>query len=88
MTHEQTRFIFDTNTVGVENGAVRVDDIIETTNHFRCIDFVIDNAEVCLNESIIKRLHALLKLVPRIVTRNGLLWGSTSVCQMRLVAMT
>ena len=61
LTHEQTRFIFETNTIGVENGAVRVDDIIETTNHFRCIDFIIDNAEARLNESIIKRLHALLK---------------------------
>ena len=61
LTHEQTRFIFETNTVGVVNDAVRVDDIIETTNHFRCIDFIIDNAEARLNESIIKRLHAMLK---------------------------
>ena len=61
LTHEQTRFIFETNTVGVENGAVRIDDIIETTNHFRCIDYIIDNAEVRLNESIIKKLHVLLK---------------------------
>jgi Fic family protein len=61
LTHEQTRFIFETNTIGVEDGAVRVDDIIETTNHFRCIDFIIDNAEARLNEGIIKRLHALLK---------------------------
>ena len=61
LTHEQTRFIFETNTVGVENSAIRVDDIIETTNHFRCIDFIIDNAEMRLNESFIKKLHALLK---------------------------
>ena len=61
LTHEQTRFIFETNTIGVEDGAVRVDDIIETTNHFRCIDFIIDNAEARLNEGIIKRLHAMLK---------------------------
>ena len=61
LTHEQTRFIFETNTVGVENSAIRADDIIETTNHFRCIDFIIDNAEMRLNESLIKKLHALLK---------------------------
>ena len=61
LTHEQTRFIFETNTVGVENSAIRVDDIIETTNHFRCIDFIINNAEMRLNESFIKKLHALLK---------------------------
>ena len=61
LTHEQTRFIFETNTVGMENGAIRVDDIIETTNHFRCIDFIIDNAEAHLTEGFIKSLHALLK---------------------------
>lgn len=62
LTHEQTRFIFETNTVGVEGEAVRVDDIIETTNHFRCIDLVIDRAEERLSEGLIKELHALLKL--------------------------
>ena len=61
LTHEQTRFIFETNTVGVEGDTIRVDDVIETTNHFRCIDFIIDNAEVRLNEGFIKELHALLK---------------------------
>lgn len=61
LTHEQTRFIFETNTVGVEGEALRVDDIIETTNHFRCIDLVIDRAQECLNEGLIKELHALLK---------------------------
>lgn len=61
LTHEQTRFIFETNTVGVEGEAVRVDDIIETTNHFRCIDLVVDRAEERLGEGLIKELHALLK---------------------------
>ena len=61
LTHEQTRFIFETNTVGVEGEALRVDDIIETTNHFRCIDLVIDRAQEYLNEGLIKELHALLK---------------------------
>lgn len=61
LTHEQTRFIFETNTVGVEGETLRVDDIIETTNHFRCIDFIIDKAGEKLTESFIKELHLLLK---------------------------
>lgn len=61
LTHEQTRFIFETNTVGIEGEVVRVDDIIETTNHFRCIDLVIDRAQERLSEGLIKELHALLK---------------------------
>ena len=61
LTKEQTRYIFETNTIGVSDEAVRVDDIIETTNHFRCIDYIIDNAKEPLTESMIKHLHALLK---------------------------
>ena len=62
LTHEQTRFIFETSTVGVKGETIRVDDIIETTNHFRCIDLIIDRAEDRLNENFIKELHAILKL--------------------------
>ena len=62
LTHEQTRFIFETNTIGVEGETLRVDDIIETANHFRCIDFIIDKAGERLTESFIKELHLLLKL--------------------------
>lgn len=61
LTKEQTRYIFETNTIGISDNAVRVDDIIETTNHFRCIDYIIDNAERPLTESMIKHLHGLLK---------------------------
>lgn len=61
LTHDQTRYIFETNTVGIESESVRVDDIIETTNHFRCIDLIIDRAEERLTESLIKELHAILK---------------------------
>ena len=61
LTHDQTRYIFETNTVCIEGESVRVDDIIETTNHFRCIDLVIDRAEERPTESLIKELHALLK---------------------------
>ena len=61
LTHDQTRYIFETNTIGVEGECVRVDDIIETVNHFRCIDLVIDKAEEKLTESLVKELHRILK---------------------------
>lgn len=61
LSKEQTRYIYETNTIGVTDEAVSVDDIIETTNHFRCIDFVIEHAEEPLTEEMIKRLHAILK---------------------------
>ncbi len=44
LTHDQTRYIFETNTIGVENEVLNVDDVIETSNHFRCIDLIIDHA--------------------------------------------
>lgn len=62
LTKEQTRYIFETNTIWVTAEAVRVDDVIETTNHFRCIDFIIDHAMEPLSESMIKQLHGLLKV--------------------------
>ena len=61
LTHDQTRYIFETNTIGVVGESIRVDDIIETTNHFRCIDLIIDRAEERLTESLIKELHLILK---------------------------
>jgi Fic family protein len=61
LTHDQTRYIFETNTIGVEGESLRVDDIIETTNHFRCIDMIIERAEDPLTESLIKELHKVLK---------------------------
>ena len=62
LTHAQPRYIFETNTIGVEGESIRVDDIIETTNHFRCIDLIIDRAEERLTESLIKELHSILKM--------------------------
>ena len=62
LSHEQTRYIFETNTIGITDQSVRVDDIIETTNHFRCIDMIIDHAEDKLTESFIKRIHSILKV--------------------------
>ncbi len=61
LSHLQTRYIFETNTIGITDSAVRVDDIIETTNHFRAIDYIIDTTEGKLTESYIKHLHMLLK---------------------------
>ncbi|MBQ5987903.1 MAG: Fic family protein, partial [Oscillospiraceae bacterium] len=61
LTHDQTMYIFETNTIGFENETVNVDDIVETVNHFRCIDYVIENAEKPLTESFIKALHKMLK---------------------------
>lgn len=60
LTHEQTRLIFETNTIGVTDAA-RVDDILETANHFRCVDTIIDVANRRLTERLIKGLHAQLK---------------------------
>lgn len=61
LTHDQTRYIFETNTIGVENETLNVDDVIETANHFRCIDMIIDNAKSTLSEKFIKKLHLILK---------------------------
>ena len=61
LTHDQTRYIYETNTIGVADGVVNVDDIVETANHFRCIDYIIDRAESNISESMIKELHRLLK---------------------------
>ncbi len=61
LTHDQTRYIFETNTIGVENEVLNVDDIIETANHFRCIDMIIDHAKAVLTERFIKELHLMLK---------------------------
>ena len=61
LTHDQTRYIFETNTIGVEKEVLNVDDLIETANHFRCIDMIIDNAKAPLTEKLIKELHLVLK---------------------------
>ena len=61
LTHDQTRYIFETNTIGVEKEVLNVDDVIETVNHFRCIDMIIDHAKAALTEKFIKELHLILK---------------------------
>ena len=61
LTHDQTRYIFETNTIGVVNESINVDDLIETVNHFGCIDMVIDSVNSKLSEKFIKELHGKLK---------------------------
>ena len=61
LTHDQTRYIFETNTIGIEKEVLNVDDVIETANHFRCIYMIIDYAKATLTENFIKKLHLVLK---------------------------
>ena len=61
LTHDQTRYIFETNTIGIENEVINVDDVIETANHFRCIGIIIESAKAALTEKFIKELHLILK---------------------------
>lgn len=61
LTHEQTRYIFETNTIGIDNNVLNVDDIVETANHFKCIDMIIDEVNKPVSEAFIKQLHSTLK---------------------------
>ena len=61
LTHDETRYIYETNTIGLDNKTANVDDIIETVNHFRCVDLTIESAKRKLSESLIKQLHLILK---------------------------
>ena len=61
LTHDQTRYIFETNTISMGNEVLNVDDVIETANHFRCVDMIIDQAKFALTEKLIKMLHLTLK---------------------------
>lgn len=61
LSHEQTRYIYETNTIGISDGTANVDDIVETVNHFRCIDYIIDHAQDKLTEGMIKEIHRILK---------------------------
>ena len=61
LTHDQTRYIFETNTIGIQDEVVNVDDIVETANHFQCIDQIIELANYPLSEAFIKQLHYILK---------------------------
>lgn len=61
LTRDQTRYIYETNTIGVDGGPLNIDDIMETANHFKCIDMIIERANYGLSEAFIKQLHLTLK---------------------------
>lgn len=61
LTHDQTRYMFETNTIGITNEVVNVDDVVETANHFKCIDRMIEEANDILSEKFMKELHLVLK---------------------------
>lgn len=61
LTYDETRYIYETSTIGIGNKAIRVNDIIDTVNHFRCVDYIIDNGERKLSEAMIKEIHRILK---------------------------
>jgi len=61
LTHEETRYIYETNTISKEGAVINIDDIMETTNHFKCFNFIIDKTNYLLSEKFIKDLHKMLK---------------------------
>ena len=83
LTHDQARYIFETNTIGVEKEALNVDDVIETANHFRCIDRMIDHAKAALTEKLIKELHLILKMESAIPEKIGLRLAIIKRCRMK-----
>ena len=76
---EQTRLIFETATIGVQDGNIHVDDIVETSNHFRAIDYVIDNAEKPVSGTLLKELHRILKTGTRDSTKDWFAVGDYKV---------
>lgn len=62
LTEDQTRYIFETNSILFEGQTVAsVDDILETANHFKLVDYMLDVAEEKLTEEMIKKFHKILK---------------------------
>ena len=76
LTHDQTRYIFETNTIGASDGTVKVDDVVETANHFKCIDMMIDSANHMLrgvHQAAARRSEKRnFRFPPRLVCRRGL----------------
>ena len=86
LTYDQTRYIFETNTIGVGSEVLNVDDVIETANHFRCVDMVIDHARAALTEKFIKELHLTLKSGTSDSRKDWLQWGIIRNCLTRWAA--
>lgn len=87
LTHDQTRYIFETKTIGISDEAIAVDDIIETVNHFRCIDLIIDSAKLKLSESLIKELHYVLKSGTTDATKSWFRVGDYKLIQNEVGGM-
>lgn len=75
LTLEQTRSIFEYNTIDISSNILNINDIIETSNHFQCIDYIIDAANRKLTESIIKKLHKILYTAINLKNREWLKIG-------------
>jgi len=86
LTHDQTRHIFETNTIGAAE-AINVDDIVETVNHFRCIDLMIDMANYPLSESMLRQLHLILKSGTA-DSRKPWLWTASEISPSRTMSGT
>ena len=62
LTEEQTRYIFETNTILFEGDTVaKVEDILDPSNHFKLFDYMLDVADKKLTEKMIKEFHKILK---------------------------
>ena len=61
LTHDQTRYIYEMKTIGISEESINVDDIIETSNHFICVDLAIESANYKLTESLMRQFHFILK---------------------------
>lgn len=61
ITHDETRYLYEMNKIGIENKSLNVDNIIETVNHFRCIDYIIEKSDNIVTEKMLKDLHMILK---------------------------
>ena len=83
LTHDQARYIFETNTISVEKEALNVDNVIETANHFRCIDRMIDHAKAALTEKLIKELHLILKNGTSDSRKDWFAVGDYKKCRMK-----
>ena len=83
MTYDQTRYIFETNTIGVEKEVLNVDDVIETAKQFRCIDRIIDNVKAALTEKLMKELHLILKNGTSDSRKDWFAVGDYKKCRMK-----
>ncbi len=74
LSEEQTRYIYETNTLFLDNGETTadVDDIVETLNHFSCFDYMLDIADEPITEQHIKRFHYILKINTSVSKSHGL----------------